>query len=444
MVGFRWCATRPSTSRRTSRPSNACTFRRSRNAVAGATPASSWPRDRIRPSSYAVVSGLPKSWHTAPSMMAICRGRSSPAASSSRARLVDDEERVRPHVAFGVPLGLLRAAHERRHLGPEPRDDVEVPREGEAERRPARAEQELLELAPDALGGQVVERDPAAQRARAVVHRELEPRRELQRAEHAQAVVAEGARVHGAQDAARQVVAAAPRVQVLAGERVPEHRVDREVAPARGLRDRQVRVAGDLKALVPAPDLRLAAGERHVHAADLVDREALADRVDAAERLEQRAQGAGGHAVDLEVEVLRRASEERVAHPAAHDQGASALVAHPPGDGFDQLDRHVFQTASPEYRDRSPFPPSHPAAMIAKPRVVDWAHGSDHQVAARPRGHRLGQPVARRRRGRRGRDGPGGRPRAGGNRPRRPAGRGAARGARTSSACSRGGRRAGR
>ena len=35
----------------------------------------------------------------------------------TQARLVDDHERVDPHVAFGVPFGLLRAANQRLDLG---------------------------------------------------------------------------------------------------------------------------------------------------------------------------------------------------------------------------------------------------------------------------------------------------------------------------------------
>ena len=78
------------------------------------------------------------------------------------ARLVDDEQRVHPDVALRMPLGFLRTADERLQLGKEPVDDAELEREREADRRPFGQEQQLLDLAPDALGRQVVERDPAA------------------------------------------------------------------------------------------------------------------------------------------------------------------------------------------------------------------------------------------------------------------------------------------
>ncbi len=50
-----------------------------------------------------------------------------------RARFVDDHQRVRPHVAFGMPLRLLLAADQRTHLGQHPIDDAEVERQREAD-----------------------------------------------------------------------------------------------------------------------------------------------------------------------------------------------------------------------------------------------------------------------------------------------------------------------
>ena len=75
--------------------------------MVGDRPASSWPRERMRPSSKRVVAGLPRSWHRAPSITASCRGRSSARSSEERRRLVHDLQRVRPHVALGVPARVL-------------------------------------------------------------------------------------------------------------------------------------------------------------------------------------------------------------------------------------------------------------------------------------------------------------------------------------------------
>ena len=121
--------------------------------------------------------------------------------------------------------------------------------------------------------------------------------------------------------------AAVERIDVLAGQRIPGDGVDGEVAPARRLVERQVRIARDREAAMPAAGLRLAARQRHVEARDLVDGEALADGVHAAERREQLLQPRRVDAEDLEVDVLRRPSQQAVAHPAADDQRAPAGVA---------------------------------------------------------------------------------------------------------------------
>ena len=79
-------------------------------------------------------------------------------------RLIHHLQRMHPDVAFGVPFGFLHAADERVEFREEPLDDTEVEREGQSNRRPRRHEQ-LLDFAPDAFGGKVVERDRQADRA---------------------------------------------------------------------------------------------------------------------------------------------------------------------------------------------------------------------------------------------------------------------------------------
>ena len=83
----------------------------------------------------------------------------------ARPRLIDDLQRVHPDVALGMPLGFLRAADERVQLGKQFLDDAEIQREREPDRR-LRREQQLLDLAPDPLGRQIVERDRAAKSRR--------------------------------------------------------------------------------------------------------------------------------------------------------------------------------------------------------------------------------------------------------------------------------------
>ena len=122
----------------------------------------------------------------------------------ARPRLIDDLQRVHPDVAFRMPLRLLRAADERVQLGKQLFDDAEVERQREADRRPRR-EQQLLDLAPDALGRQIVERNRAAERARRRSSSVRSKRAaNCTRAQHAQAVVGERRRIDDAQDAARR------------------------------------------------------------------------------------------------------------------------------------------------------------------------------------------------------------------------------------------------
>ena len=104
-------------------------------------------------------------------------------------------QRVHPDVAFRMPLGFLLASDERLQFRKQLVDDAELERQREADRRAPRAQQQLLDLAPDALRRQIVETDRSAQRLRLFVERQLEPRRELHRAQHAQAVVAERRRI---------------------------------------------------------------------------------------------------------------------------------------------------------------------------------------------------------------------------------------------------------
>ena len=123
--------------------------------------------------------------------------------------------------------------------------------------------------------------------ARLLVEREVETGGELDRAQHAQAVVGESLGVDDPQHAALDVAAAVERIQVLAGQRIPGDRVDGEVAPPRRLFDRHRRIAGDLESAVAAAGLRLAPRQRDVDLAELVHLEALADAFDAAEAFEQ-------------------------------------------------------------------------------------------------------------------------------------------------------------
>ena len=157
----------------------------------------------------------------------------------------------------------------------------------------------------------------------------------MHRAQHAEAVVGERLGVDHAQQAAIEIGAAAERIEELAGQRILGDRVDREIAPARGLFDRHRGIAGDDEAFVAAPGLRVAPRQRHVDVAELVHLEALPDRFDAPERLEQRAQAVAGHPEHLEIDVALLGlgqAHQAVAYPAADNQRAAAGFSGRIGD----------------------------------------------------------------------------------------------------------------
>ena len=238
-----------------------------------------------------------------------------------------------------MPLRILLAADQRVQLRPQPLDDAEVERELQAERRALRLQQQLLDFAPDALGRQIVQRDGAADRERLRLEPRLEAGGELDRAQHAEAVVAERPRVDDAQHAVGEVVAAVERIEIGLAQRIPGDRVDGEVAAARRLLGVERGVADDLESLVAAPGLRLAAGQRDVQAGHLVDREALADGVDRSEAGEQVLEAQRVQPVDLEVEILGDAAEQPIADPAADDQRPAAGGVDGAGDRPRRVER---------------------------------------------------------------------------------------------------------
>src|SRR5204862_7862957 len=101
-----------------------------------------------------------------------------------------------------------------------------VQRERGPDRRTRRDEQ-LFELAPDALGGRIVERDRAAERRRLLLERERKARGELRGAQDAQAVVGKCRRIDDAEQATLEIGTASEWIEILAGQRIEGDRVDR-------------------------------------------------------------------------------------------------------------------------------------------------------------------------------------------------------------------------
>ena len=170
----------------------------------------------------------------------------------------------------------------------------------------------------------------------------------------------------------------------------------------------RVGIAFDGEALVAAADLRLAARQRHVDRADLVDGEALADGVDAAEGVEERAQPIGAEAEHLEIEVLGRATEQLVADPAADDERAAAGRRERPGrssrarSGRRPVSSVVTGLRRSRPRHRAPPEPLHElsacagattlrtASHFAWPNGIDLGAGTHHALDDSPR-HAVGR-----------------------------------------------------
>ena len=170
-------------------------------------------------------------------------------------RLINNHQGMCPDVAFRMPLRFLFAADQRLQFGKEPVHDAEVERQGEADRRAARLQEQLADLTPDAFRRKVVQWNRSAQGGGGVFERELETCRELDGAQHSQAVVAERRKVHGPQDSGLEVRTAVAWILVGVCERVPGDRVDREIAPPRRLSDGHRGIADHVEGFMSAPAL---------------------------------------------------------------------------------------------------------------------------------------------------------------------------------------------
>ena len=207
---------------------------------------------------------------------------------------------------------------------------AELEREREPDRRPPRAQQQLLDLSPDPLGRQIVERNGPAERRRRRRRRANSNRAANWTARSTRRLSSPNVGGSTARSSRRS---RSPRpsngssYSPVSGSQAMA--LIGEVAPPRGLSQRQRRIARHREAAMPAAGLRLAPRQRHVEAGHLVDGEALADGVDAAEAPAGSSFSAiGVDAEDLDVDVLRGVTHQPIAHPAADDQRAAAGVAH--------------------------------------------------------------------------------------------------------------------
>ena len=241
----------------------------------------------MRPSTNAVVGGLPRSWQTAPSMTVNCRGRSRSSirrrASSMTSSVCTQTSPSGCHSgSCGQPTSAFSSGKSR-SITPSSSASAK-PADGRSARSSSFSISPQMRSAGRSSSGmrRQISFVPGS-------ISQVESRGELDAAEHAEAVVAEGPRIDGAQHPAlEQIAPAVERVEVGVGQRIPGDRVDGEVPAPRGVLGRHVRIAAHFERAMPAADLRFPARQRHVDVEDLVDGEALADGVDRPEGVEQR------------------------------------------------------------------------------------------------------------------------------------------------------------
>ncbi len=252
------------------------------------------------------------------------------AAADQLGHRVDNQQGVRPHIALGVVLGVLRAPDQCVELG-----EADEPA-GAAEHLETDAgllgfHEELAELLGDPLIGQRVPRLvvdghlPHEDHRVGVDVRRLAGR-ELHGPEGPDGVLHEELGRGRPEHSGLEVGHAAVGVHDLPAPDVIQERIDREVPPARGLLRRHVGVEHDLEVLVPDAHAVVRARHRHVDLdpaggllAELQDAEGLADGLrtpaplpeDLLDELERGAE-------DLEIIVLRLAPLERVDDRSAH------------------------------------------------------------------------------------------------------------------------------
>ena len=237
----------------------------------------------MRPSTNAVVAGLPKSWTTAPSITRHARGRDRDrrCAAARRRRPSACAPRRRLRGATRDPAGSRPAPAAPARAGRRCRGRARAAGRSTAARACSSSFSTSPQMRSAGRSSSGMARHSANVAGSSV---QLEARRELQRAQHAQAVVAERPRIDDAQHA------------VARGRR--GRRTDRGSLAGSGshamalmVKSRRRAASSDRgagspitsKPLWPRPTFDSRRGQRHVEAGDLVDGEALADGVDRAE-----------------------------------------------------------------------------------------------------------------------------------------------------------------
>ena len=249
------------------------------------------------------------------------------------AQLFEQQQRVRPHVAFRMEFRRLRDALHGHYLGQDVAQQSGLVQKLEA--APCAAfRQDARQLVADTFGRNFHDQavQPLQRRHGGGFDLEAQPGRESHGADQAQVVFLETlVRVaDGAHHAAAQVLPASREVQHLVRIGIQQQRVDRKIAPHRilpGIAFEAHRIR------TPAIAVAGVAAERgHLHLGRVLayqhDAEMRAHLLGALEQLAHAiGTRVGGH-----VEILRRAAQQQVAHAAAHQVGLVPRFAQPRDD----------------------------------------------------------------------------------------------------------------
>src|SRR5262245_11611337 len=85
---------------------------------------------------------------------------------------------------------------------------------------------------------------------------------------------------------------------------------------------------------------RIPPRQRHVDAGDFVHLEACADRLDAAERFQQRSQIVRRDAEHFDVDVAGSQTEQSIAYPAANEERTATRCLNRLSDRYGDIERH--------------------------------------------------------------------------------------------------------
>ena len=242
-------------------------------------------------------------------------------------RLVHNQHRVRPCVPLRVAIRPLLHADERRDLLQPGFELSHLPQRFKASGWPPASRQRLLHFAHHALPRQPAKVERPAERHRFRRNRKLQPRRELRRPDGSQRVAPKGSLVHMPNHPLLDVRLPAESVDQRSGQRVPHHRVHREVAPPRRFlhahKGVDVRVLALSAAASGQRDVqRIPAQRKHAEA-----RAHLLPRSDLAQHPPHRVRR---HPVDFDVHILAFPSHHAVEDETSDKVDAPArFLSHP-------------------------------------------------------------------------------------------------------------------